>query len=68
MTYVDPNFRNRRQLIDAVKSGKIVHVYEHGIGTVPKNGKVYLEGPHYPESHTWYAIGIMKNGKLIKVS
>jgi hypothetical protein len=34
---------------------------------VPENGTVYLEGPHYPEPHKWYAQGTMVNGKLTKV-
>lgn len=34
---------------------------------IPDNGTVYLEGPHYPKPHTWYAEGTMKNGKLISV-
>lgn len=44
-----------------------VTVFEPGLGTVPVNGFVSLEGPHYPAPHTWYAEGTMRNGKLVKV-
>jgi len=44
-----------------------VDVYAPGLGTVPYNGRVSLEGPHYPAPHTWYAEGTMKDGKLVKV-
>ena len=30
-------------------------------------GVVYLEGPHYPKPHRWYAVGKMKNGELVHV-
>ena len=32
------------------------------------NGKVYLEGPHYPEPHRWYAVGIAQDGRLISLA
>lgn len=30
-------------------------------------GKVYLEGPHYPAPHSWYAEVELKDGIVIKV-
>ena len=30
-------------------------------------GKVYLEGPHYPKPHSWYAEAWMESGKVVKV-
>ena len=65
MTYVLPNFRTKKALKEAVTAGKLVEVYQ--LGTVPDNGIVYLEGPHYPEPHRWYAQGTMENGKLVRV-
>jgi len=67
MTYVSPNFKTKKALKEALTAGKDVSVYEPGIGNVPQNGTVYLEGPHYPEPHKWYGQGTMKDGKLIKV-
>ena len=67
MTYVSPNFRTKKALREAVKAGTTVEVFQPGLGTVPENGTVYLEGPHYPEPHKWYAVGTMKDGKLVKV-
>ena len=40
-------------------------MFAPGLGTVPLFGTVYLEGPHYPAPHTWYATGTMESGKLI---
>jgi hypothetical protein len=82
MAYVDPNFKTKKALkeaIAALNSGPIGERREHPIITVyqpngdltgaqiPDNGTVYLEGPHYPQPHTWYAQGTMKDGKLVKI-
>lgn len=68
MTYVLPNFKTKKALKEAVAENKPIEVFEPGLGQVPANGIVYLEGPHYPQPHRWYAKGTMKDGKLVKVS
>jgi hypothetical protein len=30
-------------------------------------GVAFLEGPHYPAPHTWYAKVQLKNGLVVKV-
>ena len=67
MAYVDPNYKTKKELKAALAAGKNVKVYEPGLGSTPLNGTVYLEGPHYPAMHSWYAQGTMTNGKLVKV-
>ena len=67
MAYVNPNFKTKKALQDAIKVGQSIEVFQPGLGTIPDNGHVYLEGPHYPAPHTWYAEGTIVNGKLIKV-
>ena len=68
--YVNPNFKTKKALKEALVQGEIVSVYQPGgffNPTIPTDGKVFLEGPHYPEPHKWYAEGTMENGKLVKV-
>ena len=70
--YVSPNFKTKKLLKDAIKkieeTGRgFIDVYAPGLGTIPDNGTVYLEGPHFPEPHKWYAQGTMENGKLVRV-
>lgn len=67
MSYVSPNFKTKKALKEAIASGKSVLVYQPGLGSVPTSGTVYLEGPHYPEPHKWYAEGKIENGRLINV-
>lgn len=68
MTYVSPNFKTKKALKEALAEGKDIEVFNPGLGSVPDNGNVSLEGPHYPEPHRWYASGVMQDGKLVKVS
>lgn len=67
MTYVLPDFRTKKALKEALSAGDDVDVFQLGLGTIPYDGTVYLEGPHYPRPHTWYAVGTMTNGKLVSV-
>ncbi len=68
MAYVQPNFKSKKALKEALASGQQVSVFQPALGDVPSDGTVSLEGPHYPKPHTWYAQGVMKGGKLVKVS
>ena len=65
--YCNPNFRTKRELREALKAGEAVEVFQPGLGSVPQDGVVFLEGPHYPEPHRWYAQGKMSEGKLVSV-
>lgn len=68
--YTDINFKSKKALKDAVKAGEQITVFQPGLfgGNEPSNGVVYLEGPHFPEAHRWYAQATLKDGVVIKVS
>lgn len=69
--YVDPNFKTKKALKEAIANGEYIMVYQPNgdlfAVEIPVNGTVTLEGPHYPEPHKWYAQGVMKDGKLVSV-
>lgn len=67
--YTDKNFKTKKQLKEAVAKGERITVYQPGPfgGNVPQNGRVSLEGPHYPEPHKWYATAILQDGIVEKV-
>ncbi len=67
MAYVSPNFKTKKAPAEALKAGQTIDVYQPRLGTVPTDGAVYLEGPHYPEPHKWYAKGTMAAGVLVRV-
>lgn len=67
--YVDPNFKTKKALREAVKNGKEVAIFQPGPfgGREPREGLVVVEGPHYPEPHKWYARVELKDGQVVKV-
>ena len=65
--YTSINFKTKKQLKEALANGRKVGVYSPGPFPCPDNGKVTLEGPHYPEPHKWYAQAIVENGYIISV-
>ncbi len=67
--YTDINFRTKKAVKDAVAAGRLLTYHQPGPfgGNEPKNGTVYLEGPHYPEAHKWYAQATVKDGVIVAV-
>ena len=65
--YTDTNFKTKKQLKEAVASGKQVRLYAPAFGVPNQNGTEYVEGPHYPQPHTWYAQVTVKDGIVVKV-
>ncbi len=65
--YVEPNFKTKKALKEAVASGSKVRVYSPGPYPAKQNGIEYVEGPHYPQPHTWYAEVQVKDGYVVKV-
>ena len=70
--YTDINFKTKKALKEAVKAGKRVTVYapngDFYLDSVHSTGEIFLEGPHYPEPHRWYASATIENGVIVKVS
>ena len=68
MAYAEPNFRTKKALREAVARGDTVTVYQPGpFGPDVKDGKCFVEGPHYPQPHTWYAEVEVIAGRVVKV-
>jgi hypothetical protein len=71
--YTSPNFKTKSALKQAIKDGKEVRVFQpndiFGVGASISKGthQVTLEGPHYPEPHTWYATAKIHDGILISI-
>lgn len=66
--YVDPNFKTKKALKEAVASGQHVTVFSPGPFPVSSAKKQAVEGPHYPEPHRWYAqVEVDENLRVTKV-
>lgn len=67
--YTTKNFKTKKELKEAVARKEPVTYYQEGPfrGNEPLDGKIYLEGPHYPEPHRWYAEAIAIDGIIVAV-
>ena len=67
--YTNKNYKTKKELKEAVAKGDKVGYYQPGPfgGNEPKDGTVYIEGPHYPQAHKWYAACEVKDGFIVKV-
>lgn len=66
--YTDIDYKTKKELVDDVRAGKKVRVYQPG-GIFPgqRDGEISLEGPHYPKPHTWYARATIRDSVIVKV-
>jgi hypothetical protein len=65
--YVSPNFKTKKELKEAIAAGKEVWVFSPGPFACNLNGTEFVEGPHYPQPHRWYAQVEVRDGKVVKV-
>lgn len=65
--YTVQNFKTKKALKEAVAKGERVRLYAPGLGTPKQNGTEFVEGPHYPAPHSWYASVTMKDGLVVGV-
>ncbi len=65
--YVRPNFKTKKDLKEAVQQGHRVEVFSPGPWPPKADGLEFVEGPHFPEPHRWYAQVIVQNGVVVKV-
>lgn len=71
--YTDKDFKTKKELKEALNRGVTVRVFQPNdlFGNTEKvslgNHTVYLEGPHYPKPHSWYAEAKVVDGVVTKV-
>ena len=72
--YTITNYRTKKALKEAVAAGVEVDVFQPNdmfgktaqVRNTPRM-TVFLEGPHYPEPHKWYAEAVVEHGVITKV-
>ena len=71
--YTHTNYRTKKAVKEAVLAGQVVTIFQPGGYFYPPEanpgytGQAFLEGPHYPEPHKWYARVDVKDGQVVKV-
>ena len=67
MSYVDPNYKTKKEFVAAVKAGTKHETYNpSGLYPTKQDGTDVIEGPHYPKPHRWYVRVQVENGVVIK--
>ena len=68
MAYTIQNFKSKKELKEAVKTS-VVRCFQPGLGPdlTDFTGRVFLEGPHYPKPHSWYAEAQLREGVVVSV-
>jgi hypothetical protein len=69
MSYTTIDYPSKKAIKKALAEGRTVTCFNPGLGPDLSRytGTVYLEGPHYPKPHRWYAVGKLKEGRLISI-
>ena len=67
MAYVSPNFKTKTAMKKAVKAGEAVRVFSNSMYPGVQDGEEYVEGPHSPAPHTWYAVVQVQDGLVKRV-
>lgn len=65
--YTEKNFKTKKALKEAVAAGEKIRLFAPGMGTPKRDGTEFVEGPHFPEPHRWYAQVTMKDGVVVAV-
>jgi hypothetical protein len=65
--YTNQNFKTKKAFKEAIKEGTKITLYSPGLGAPNPNGWNAVEGPWYPQPHTWYAEALTQNGHVVKV-
>lgn len=72
MAYASGNPRTKKELRERVEryktgDGPPVRVFSPGPFGCRESGTEYVEGPHYPEPHRWYATVTVIDGTIVAV-
>lgn len=67
MAYARINFKSKKALKAAVADGERVEIFSPGPFGCKTNGTEFLEGPHFPAAHQWYAQVEVVDGVVTKV-
>ena len=63
--YTIRNYKTRKKLSEALAAGERVEVRHFGSLEPVPDGKVLLQGPHFPIPHNWSATATIENGFIV---
>lgn len=67
MAYATGNPATKKALRERIAAGKRFEVFSPGPFGCRQDGEEFIEGPHYPAPHRWYARVKVQGGVIVKV-
>lgn len=67
MAYASGNPKTKKALKEMVNSDNPPYVLSAGFFPATADGTEFIEGPHYPEPHRFYAQVKVQSGVIVKV-
>lgn len=64
MVHINPDFKTKKEFLEALKKGRKIYVFSPGPFPAPVNGRVTIEAP--ANYHKWYLSVEIKDGKIVK--
>jgi len=66
--YTTTNYPSKAALRRDFLAGKRISTFQPG-GLFPatRDGRIALEGPHYPKPHKWYASAVVADGVIVEL-
>ena len=66
--YTEKNYKTKALLKADFAAGKSIGTFQPG-GMFPPTtrGTIALEGPHYPQPHSWYVEAVVNDGIIVKL-
>lgn len=66
--YCQKNYQTKKAFKEDFKAGTQIQVFQPNlIGKPILTGNATIEGPHYPQAHTWYSSVVIANGVITKI-
>lgn len=66
--YTEKDYPTKKALVEDFKAGVKIGTYQPG-GMFPaqRDGKIVIEGPHYPKPHKFYLQVMVEDGIITKI-
>lgn len=67
MAYATGNPKTKKELKFLIDQGLKIEAFSPGPFGCKQDGEEFIEGPHYPQPHRWYARVLVEGGRIVKV-
>ena len=66
--YTETNYKSKKAIKEDLAAGKKIRVFQpNAMGPTQTDGRITIEGPHYPMAHKFYAEAVIKDGCIVSI-